>query len=203
MSICRSLVALTAALLLGACAVNAPPIHHYQLSDGAPPPPDGDSPVLSIDAVQLPDFLLRDELLLRDSDYSLRYDPTRRWAEPLDLGVQRVIANRLESRLGTRRIARFPDVPRGTSADWHLVVQVEHFERQGNEALISAEGRWLRPGDEQTAAVVTFRETRSLNGVDGDDLAAALSQLLWRFADALADELPEQSQNAGVARSPL
>ena len=180
-------------LLLGACAVNAPPIQHFQLSDGSPPAATTDSPVIMLETIRLPDFLLREELLLRDGEYSLRYDPTRRWAEPVDLGVQRVIANRLESRLNTRRVSRFPQVPHGTTVDWRLTVTVEHLERDGSNALISAEGRWARASDDETVAVVTFSETSALSGIDGNEIAAALSELLWRFADALADALPRDS----------
>ena len=40
---------------------------------------------------------------------------------------------------------------------------------------------------------MTFSETSALSGIDGNEIAAALSELLWRFADALADALPRDS----------
>lgn len=195
----NALGGLAAMLVLGACAVSAPPIQHFQLSHGAPPAATTDSPVIMLEAVRLPDFLLREELLLRDDEYSLRYDPTQRWAEPLDLGIQRVIARRLESRLNTRQVSLFPQVPHGAAADWRLTVTVDHLERDGNNALIAAEGRWARTSDDEIVAVVTFSETSALSGIDGDEIAAALSELLWRFADALAEALP---RDAGTDFSP-
>ncbi|GEM_PF-5369943 len=185
-------ISLIAGLCIG-CAVNSVPIRYLQLSDGNPEPAQTDTPLIVMDAVVLPDFLLRDELLLRDSDYLLRYDANRRWSEPLDLGVQRVIASRLEQELNTRQVTRFPEVPRG-APDWRLRIEIQNFEAVGNEVMLRAEGRWGHTSDATTVtAVVQFDERVTLTTVSDTNIAHRMSELLWKFSTALAQSLRSSS----------
>jgi uncharacterized lipoprotein YmbA len=116
-------------LLLGACTVATPQIQYLQLSAGEPGAPEGLTPVLYIDAVQLPDFLLRDALLLRVDEHQLQYRSYLRWAEPLNLGIQRVLAEQLARRLDSAAVSRFP-APQPSGEHWRIAVTVTHFEEQ-------------------------------------------------------------------------
>lgn len=181
-------------LVLAACASPSRPIRHLQLSAGDVASADSDSPVIVVDAVSLPDYLLRDELLFRDDEYTLYYDPFQRWAEPLDLGIQRVLASRLEGLIGSRQVVRFPDVARGP-ADWHLRIEFAHFEVRQGTAVIRAEGRWASAASpDTTTTVIEFEEQLPLAGDDGPTVAAALSELLWRFSAVLADPLADSAR---------
>lgn len=181
---------LCSCLGLFACAVNSPSIRHLQLSAGPVQDPAlQDEPLVLLDTVAIPDYLLRDELLLRDDAYALRYDGTQRWAEPLDIGIQRVLAERLEAQLGTRQVIAFPEPPRAP-IDWELRIDVHEFEALGTQVKLRAEGRWDSGETQESATiVVAFDQSLPLAAQDGKTIAEALSQLLWDFSEELAQAL--------------
>jgi uncharacterized lipoprotein YmbA len=177
-------------LLAAACSVSTPPIRHLQLSSGSAAGGTRDAPVIVIETVDLPDYLLRDELARRVDEVTLYYNPYLRWAEPLDLAVQRVLADRLGALLDTRQVVRFPDPPRG-EADWLLKVRLLRFEHEATRAVLRGEASWVRAGEPDTTVhSVTMEESRALPAdASGTEAARALSELLERFALALADAL--------------
>lgn len=186
----RNLLLCIATLALCGCATSSPQITHLQLASGKRQITEHDSPVIALDAVAMPDYLLRRDLLRRESDFKLHYDNTRRWAEPLDLAIQRVLEQRLESLLNTGQIYAFPEPPPG-SPDWLLRVSVAHFEARGDTVFISAEGRWEKPGKalrqvEQRVEKILFEDSITLSNDSGEDIAAAMSELLRRFSANLA-----------------
>lgn len=176
------------------CAVSSPPIQHLQLDDGAPAMANSDSPVISIDAVTVPDYLLREELLRRVDPYTVTYEQSIRWAEPLDLGIQRVIAARLEAALNTRQVVAFPNIS-SEAPDWRLRVVVKRFEASKDSAVLEAEGQWSgrdtngKNTDFTEKRVVNFRDTRILTQPSPAATAAALSSLLADFTEALAEPI--------------
>jgi uncharacterized lipoprotein YmbA len=181
---------------LAACSLTATqPISYLQLRSSERPPATGDNPAVEVDAVQLPDYLLRDELLRRRGDYTLHYDPYQRWAEPLDLGIQRVIADNLEGLLGTREVARFPRA-RSRDADWRLSIEVRQFELDGDRVRLRASGLW-RGVDRDTptrSSAVEFEGSRPLASTETAEaarIAALLSELLEEFAATLANALTD------------
>jgi uncharacterized lipoprotein YmbA len=176
-------------LLCQACAVSTPSTAYLQLaaiSTGSPDGISGDGPSLFIDRVRLPDFLLRDELIRRDDDFSLHYNPYLRWAEPLDLGLQRVLAEELSISLDTRQIRRYP-TPAARDTEWRLQVEVDRFERQGEEVQLRARGIWARSDSPDAAvAVIDFDRQRRVESASPGATAEALSELLAAFAGELA-----------------
>jgi len=176
--------------LVAACTVSRPEITHLQLRGGSGERAASDNPAILVDAVVLPDYLLRDELLRRMGPYRLRYDPNLRWAEPLDLGIQRVLGRELGNALNTRRVTRFPTVPPGIP-DWRLAVDITAFEAVRNRVILRGDGTWSSGSEpQQGKAFVTFEDTVTLEeNASPDAVAAALSTLLHRFAEELADAL--------------
>ena len=198
-------ITLVLAAGLASCSLTgAPPISYLQLRSAERPLPAGDSPAVIVDAVQLPDYLLRDELLLRDDEYTLHYDPYQRWAEPLDLGIQRVIAKNLEGLLDTRQIGRFPKA-RIRDADWRLTVEIFRFELDGDRVGMRADGHWRCANRNIPTCniVVHFDESKPIaqaDAVDAGRIAADLSELLDEFAAALAGALPDTPAGMGTSR---
>ncbi|MDP5071487.1 MAG: PqiC family protein, partial [Congregibacter sp.] len=194
----RVLLACTLAYLCG-CAGPSLDIQHLQLSAGNVSLPRGESPVVVINAIDLPDYLLRDDLVLRESDVTLRYDSSRRWAEPLDLGIQRVLGRRLQAALDTQRVILFPQEP-STPADWQLQVTIRRFEVIGTRVELAAEARWEhRSGGEAIIESVVFEDALPLGSSTGQDIAKTMSELLWRFSQELVAAISPRlasSQNA-------
>lgn len=187
----RSLIVVLAILTLLGCAPTSLNIQHLQLSAGNAPLATGESPVIVLDGIDIPDYLLRDELLYRESEFTVRYDAARRWAEPLDLGIQRVLGRRLESILDTQRVILFPDAT-ARPADWQLRVTIEEFEAVNGTVRIAAEGRWEQEnGDRIIRESVVYEDSLPLASNSGDDIAKAMSELLWTFAEELAAGIAE------------
>ena len=186
----RTYLLLASLTLLTACAVSSPSISHLRLSAGDLAAADGESPVVTINTVLLPDFLLRDELMHRDGEYRVRYDSSQRWAEPMDIGIQRVLAERLATRLNSRQVIRFPYLPERT-ADWVLDVEVKEFEADGSSVHLIAEAQLEGQNDTiiiqfDEAMVLPPAPTGSDTVSDGEAIAKAMSELLWQLADRLA-----------------
>ncbi|EAQ96213.1 PqiC family protein [Congregibacter litoralis] len=194
----RSLIVVLVILTLQGCAPTSLNIQHLQLSAGNAPMAVGESPVIVLDGIDIPDYLLRDELLYRESEFTVRYDAARRWAEPLDLGIQRVLGRRLESILDTQRVILFPDAT-ARPADWQLRVTIEEFEAVNGVVRIAAEGRWEQEnGDSIIRESVVYEDTLPLDSTSGDDIAKAMSKLLWTFAEELAAGIAEVAPAATV-----
>ena len=181
-----------ALVTLAGCAVTPSPVQHLQLAAGAGATgaARGDGPRVYIDRVELPDYLLRDELIHRDDAYTLTYVHSRRWAEPLDLGIQRVLGEDLAALLDTRHLRRFP-MPAAGDTQLNLRVTIQRFELVGDRAELLASGVW-RQGSEATVtlAEVSFEDRIAIDGDTASATAQALSELLGRFARALLEGLP-------------
>lgn len=187
-----ALALLTVFLLASACSVSTPPIRHLQLSSGTTALGSRDDPVILVETVTLPDYLLRDELARRIDDVTLHYNPYLRWAEPLDLAVQRVLAEHLSELLDTRRVVRFPAAPR-SEVDWLLSVRLQRFERESSRAVLLGEASWARaatPGDTVHSVLMEDEQALPANA-SGAETARALSDLLERFAAAVARARPD------------
>ena len=183
-------VILLSAVLLHGCAVSTHSIVYLQLAAGDARGDGAETPVIFVDQVRIPDYLKRDDLLLRDTENSLRYDPFQRWAEPLDLGIQRVIAERLAREMGTRGVVRFPAPDRPDA--WRLGVEILRFEAVRGRAVLRGEAQWIRGRDDDSAISVSFYQEQPLTERTGDAIAAAMSELLWRFTEELVDALPRR-----------
>jgi uncharacterized lipoprotein YmbA len=181
-------------LAASGCAVTPPPVQHLQLVSSGAGEGTGDRPRVYLDRVELPDYLLRDELIHRDDDYSLTYLYSIRWAEPLDIGIQRVLAEELAAQMNTRRLRRYP-MPAGDDMDLSLRVTVERFERVGDHAELRATGYWQDGSDAaSTPARVTFEDRIAIPSQDSGEAARALSELLGRFARVLSMNRPRAQQ---------
>jgi len=181
------------ALLLGACAVNVPRIEHLQLSADGVQPGSGDTPVLYLDAIQMPDFLLRSELLLRIDEHRLDYHPTQRWAEPLDIAIQRILARRLSALLDSAAVRRYPR-PRPGVPHASVNIAIDHFEVQGNSLRLLANAT-IRSADGAPPRTLQFaREIPAPQDAPG--IAAGMSEMLRELAGELAAALVDGGAGA-------
>ncbi|MFT7286335.1 MAG: putative lipoprotein YmbA [Halieaceae bacterium] len=178
-------------LSLAGCAGRTLAITHLQLSAGDAAPGTGIKPVIVIDRIGIPDFLLRDAFLLRSDAYELHYHSSLRWAEPLDLGIQRVLARRLSAALDTREITSYPQL-RGSAADSKLHIDVQHFEALGEEVILEARVKLEFPkAAERATQVLTFEGRKGIDINSGSAVAATMSELLWEFSEFIATAIDE------------
>lgn len=180
----RRLAALLLATLLGACAGGVE-VQYVILSPAEHEAATGASPVLAIGPVTVPDYLLRNEIVWRENAHRLHFLPGRRWAEPLDNGVQRIVGANLGARLGTARVHAFPGTA-VTDRGYRIALAVRRFEAE--EDRVRAEIAWelsaMASGKRVDSG--TFVADSPLARREAATIAAALSGLLDRLAARLA-----------------
>lgn len=147
--------------------------------------------ILGVQPVRLPGHLERPQLVIWRAPSELYVDEFLRWAEPLDVGVTRTLAEGLAALLPEHRVIRHP-WPGGAELRCRVAVELGVFGQQAN-GEIRLEGRWaLLPGRAQRP--LAFRSvslTRDPLVADGpaDPRASvdAMSELIADLSREIAD----------------
>jgi len=192
----KLLLSASAALLLLTACVNLEPTpdptRNFKLSSLAigvqPPMP---SLALVIQPVSVPDYLKRSQIVLRKEQGELTFSEFDRWAEPVENGIARVLAENLTSLLNSRFI-RTSDQPGGREGELKLHLTVVEFstDDHGN-ALFIAESKLTTADGQGILAASRSRITipGSAQPVDMAENVAALSAALKQYSEQLAAQL--------------
>jgi uncharacterized lipoprotein YmbA len=157
----------------------------------APTTEDGAS-IVGVLPVLLPGHLERPQVVTWSGPGEIRIDEFLRWAEPLDSGVLRVVAEDLETLLPSHRAVRAP-WPGSTPLRCRVRVELVRFGPQpGGEVSLS--GRFvLLPANSERALVVRDVDLRRDPAPGPTDpgraieaMSALLADLAGRIADAIA-----------------
>ncbi len=112
-----------------------------QLYNKKPAFPGGSKTIL-LGPVEIPAYLDRSEIVMRDGNNSLVISSFHRWAEPLDRAIERVLATNLTN-LSNGRFTCYPFSMKmavaGQKPDIGLTVNVLEFEKVGNTCRLNAE----------------------------------------------------------------
>jgi uncharacterized lipoprotein YmbA len=196
-----ALLSLAAAFLVAGCSLlpiqpaQVDPIHYYALSapDAAPSAPVSPAPRLMIRRVEVPAYLENKPFVTRLGQNELKFIDEVRWAEPLDLGVGRVLRARLAVLTGVYGLES-----RETAHDYEVVIRLVHCEGE----IRGAKGtvRFAAEFDVYKAGVVpevaahgsfTARET-AWDGKDYGALAQMLSGAAADLGDAVLAAVPDK-----------
>lgn len=195
-----------AGLLLTACGTT-PPSRYYVLN-GAVPGPSTEQTVghqtqaakalnIGLAGIALPGYLDQNRLVRRTGSNTLSVEQFDRWTEPLDEGVQRVLAANLADLLDAR-VHPLP-WPRGMTQDYQVITQVAQFDADEQGSVILA-GTWsLREGRDGTSPERhVYRVEVPSYGEDNAAVAAAMSAALQKLSSQMAEVI---SLRAGLAQS--
>lgn len=180
------------ALLAGACASTSPPMRFYLLSPAEEPAAPagglGDALVV-VGPLQMPGYLDRPQIVVRQPDgrFSLReYD---RWGEPLDALFTRTLAANLVRLTGSPRIVAFPP-PARAAADRRILGRVVRFDADAG-GLATLEVQWSILGADGEALVPVRIDAFRVQAAGGDAAAevVALSEALAQFSRQVAEAL--------------
>ena len=105
--------------LLGGCGTPSPRPDYFLLSADAAPAVEKTTLTLGIATFDVAEYLRRVEMVTLAGSNRLRIDPYRRWAEPLDEGMRRILALNLAALLGTDSVRTMP-WPRDWVPHWLL-----------------------------------------------------------------------------------
>ena len=149
-----------------------------------------DAIAIGVGPVSLPGYLDRIQIVTRTSGDQVDLSPFYRWAEPLDEGIARVLAEEIGSRVPTNRIVTFPW--RGSIAralQYQVVVAVLRFDaRRGADVVLDA--RWRILGKD--GAELAFRRSTLSEAVaepGHGPIVAAMTRALLTLGQEIAAEI--------------
>lgn len=186
----RTRAALVLAMALaGACSflkARTDPTRTFVLTTSSPKPTATPvSAVVGLDRVQLPEYLLRSELVTRSASNQLQIAEYEVWGEPFKDGFTRTLRRDLENELDGASVLTAPFDP-AAKPDLAVDVDVQRFERVAGEGAV-LEARWtLR--DVKRGAVVARRDARERQPLADANTQAAVAALS-RDVAALAAEI--------------
>ncbi len=147
---------------------------------------------LGLGPIALPEYLERPALVTRVAATEIALSTQARWAEPLDLAIDRILRQNLAALLGAGRIASHPWPP-SQRPELAVALDVSRFELDARgDALLDA--RWtLR--DARTGAVLDARQTSLVEAAGGGGTDAgveALSRALAGLSREIAAAVRER-----------
>lgn len=171
---------------LAAC--ESQPSRHYVLSSLSGPVslPGPERARLALEEVQVPPYLDRRNIVSYQTSNRLDVANLDVWAEPLDMGIARVLREDLARLLADQRIAVMPaDLG---DADVRLSVWVLRFEQDASgEAALEAQWQ-LVPADGSREPLLRRSEHREpVSGQGYDGIAAAMNETLHGLSRDIAD----------------
>jgi len=166
-------------LLLAACVGgNAPRESFYTLNAPEPPAAAADAPSIAVGPVTIPEIVDRPQIVVRLGPNQVQILEQARWAEPLKIGIARVVAANLAATLGARLAPA-----RNADADYRVALEVQRFESPADAVLI--ETLWtVTSKDGRHSGRSIARE--KIAGKDYASLAAAHSAALAAISAEIA-----------------
>jgi uncharacterized protein len=145
---------------------------------------------IGVGPVIMPGYLNRSQILTRTGHDQLELGMFHRWAEPLEDGIARILAEEIGARVPTERIATFPwrgEVAR--SLDYRVVVAVARFDgRSGGDVTLDARWRILgRDGGELAFGRSTVSDAAA--GPGYEPMVAAMTRAVVTLAQEIAIEI--------------
>ncbi len=192
--------ALLCLVLLLAAGCSSRPTDFYMLNGSGTPVNAVSMPrtTLAIEQVLLPGYLDRTGIVVRGSNgTSLTVPRFSVWAEPLQQGVQRVLAEMLATPMLQAGITVLPYQTSNLSAWYSLLVEIIRFDAD-RSGLVQLESRWTLVDRNQTRVMArgnfAAEERVSLPEFGTqqmfDVIVEAESRLLQRLSNKLAMQLP-------------
>jgi uncharacterized lipoprotein YmbA len=170
--------------LLALAGCSSPENKYFTLSATDAAAPAGQSVTdrtIAIDDVQIPAYLDRPQIVIKQDPNRADVREYERWVEPLDSMIRRVLTADLAARLGPGRIL---DKPGKDSA--LVSVTIEEFGQEGNHAVLR--GQWtLKPAGKDAPTVLhSFSRDEPLGKAETPEMVAAMSRLVGALGDEVA-----------------
>ena len=134
---------------------------------------------IGVGPVIMPGYLDRTQIVTRSGPDRVKLASFHRWAEPLESGIARIVADEIGARVPTDRVVMFPW--RGIVAraiQYQVVIAVDRFDGT-LDGDVTLDARWRildRKGDEVAFSRSTI--TEKVAGSGYDPMVAAMSRTL-------------------------
>ena len=196
MSLSKTITALlqaTVLVALSGCISTGDPLQVSFLS--LPPGPAATtttgSPRVIAGPFDLPEYLNRQQLVIRGDDGRVTIRETERWAEPLDRAVGAAVAGGLRRELASAAVVQFP-VPSFDNYDVRVSGKISRFEATGSgEAVLEIVWAAFDKRGTTLSGPVYAAYSGTPESTDGAAIARQLGQLLDQLAADIATTLRE------------
>ena len=189
----RLLVLFSAAmpLALAACSTS-PPVRYFSLEPVFEVVENSAEvrPIVGLGQLRTPNFLFRSQLVTRDRGGELVVHDFRRWSEPLDQAIHRVVAANTDSLVSDMTVIGFPYESQ-IRPDYRVHGNVERFDTDtsGEAVLIVQWSMTTRDGTVLTPLRRSRYTSRAANPDDPAAVVSALNEVLGAFSQDIAGEL--------------
>jgi uncharacterized lipoprotein YmbA len=201
--IVRRLLGLAVCLGLTSCAISDP-TQYFTLAQAPAPTaertatastaegavPQATNVSVGVGPIIIPAYLDRRQIVIRTGTDQVELSAFHRWAEPLEDGMARILAEEIAARVPTERVVTFPW--RGVAAraiQYQVVVTVVRFDgQQGGDVTLDTRWRILDPrGEERVFRRFTVIDT--VKGQGHEPIVAAMTRALVSLGREIALEI--------------
>ncbi len=179
--------------LLTGCA-SSPPVRYYQLQVTETVAADATAQpvILGLGPLNIPGYLDRPQIVTRGTGARLRVNDYERWAEPLQAGIERVVAVNIDNQLAGVAVAVFP-YGSLIKPDLRLVGRLIQFDANAaGDAILDVQWALTTVGKTSATRPRRTRYTATAaSSSDADAVAAALANTLGQFSRDVANELEQ------------
>lgn len=186
-------------LWLTACG-SSPPSNFYRLTPAVVPTPGNQQPSLGIGPVDIPEFLDRNAMVYTRDGNQLSITGTERWAEPLDIGIKRVVGLNLSQLLHSENLRFFPwDVRQ--APDYGVRITVLDLDASDGRATLVADWQVYSPGNDSVISrrISQFSRPLASGQTVPAELPAAYSALLYQLSETVAAAIQAEEQQRAAA----
>ncbi|MDG2046683.1 MAG: PqiC family protein [Halioglobus sp.] len=176
-------------LMLTGCG-SSPPNNYYVLSAEEFPATNGDTPAVGVGPIVVPEYLIRQNLVYNRDENTLRVAGLDMWGEPLEDGIQRVLALNLSGLLRTQNVRFFPWNP-NRAPDYGVKVNLLQLDANEDNASLKAEWLVYRPTNHESVKrrISQLRLPLSSGDSQPEKIAEAYSKLLFQLSDIIATDI--------------
>lgn len=164
------------------------PTRFYVLSTASPPAEpleDSQTAIIALEAINIPSYIDQTRMVRRTGANTMTIHEHHQWREPLDAGIQRVLAINLTLLLPNTSIHPVP-LPRGIVHDHRLFVKITRFDAVEDGSIFLSGNAWLDIGkNRETIKGHAFDLHVASHGTDSADIAAAMSEALAQLSQEI------------------
>jgi len=172
-----------AALMLALAGCSSPDNKYFTLSTEGPAAPASIAAgrTVSVDEVNIPSYLDRPQIVVRQGANGADVHEYERWLEPLDTMLRRVLAADLSARLGVEHVLDRP------GKDTALItVNIDEFGQEGDRVVLRGQWAVKTAGKDGPGVTRSFSREEPLGKSETPDMVAAMSRLVGGLADEVA-----------------
>jgi uncharacterized lipoprotein YmbA len=137
--------------------------------------------------IELPRYLKDPRMIFRPSEHTITFRESKRWGEPLEDGLSRVLSLNLHSLLNFTNYSIFPN-RRKEGLLWDLSISFSAFEKVDGRVLIDS--KWFAKDKKNSSLSGSFEHEIILpNDADEFEEIEAFNKALAYLAKNIADQL--------------